>query len=355
MLLQPLPLDRDTTRMRVLRAKADTRVFSMATERRVAGLAPSSRQGPRYVERGGELVARPPYQADDVRLYGFFLAADATRLSELYERMFSEPSDGKERYVPAGPWVLVVVADIRRLASAASDHWLGHVSEREIAIWAPALDESRRRRPVWTVPYMFVDSGRALADGRETYGYPKQLGHITIDGPEARPHTIHLSTEGFTVFARDAAASPQRVLSICRPQRPENGSGRPSALSSGVPDLLQSVRRRLRGLTAAGALLQQMTTSRVPMVLLKQFRSCADSRLACYQAIVEVGHVPVTVRAGGLLPDDYTLELHDLESEPIERELGISSGSQRPHLAFWLDFDFLVENGTVLWRSPHVE
>jgi hypothetical protein len=55
-------------------------------------------------------------------------------------------------------------------------------------------------------------------------------------------------------------------------------------------------------------------------------------------------------RGGGLLPDDYRIHVEALDGEPISRELGISTLCT-PRLSFWLDFDFVVRLGHILWEA----
>ncbi|MEA2587457.1 MAG: hypothetical protein QOH66_384 [Actinomycetota bacterium] len=55
-------------------------------------------------------------------------------------------------------------------------------------------------------------------------------------------------------------------------------------------------------------------------------------------------------RGGGLLPVGYEVRFADLDGEPVHRELGIDL-EQKPRLAFWLEFDFTVPLGSILWES----
>jgi hypothetical protein len=58
------------------------------------------------------------------------------------------------------------------------------------------------------------------------------------------------------------------------------------------------------------------------------------------------------LRAGGMLPSDYEIEIEELDGEPICRELGLPRACT-PRLSFWLDFDFLVDLGEILWEAPN--
>ena len=108
------------------------------------------------------------------------------------------------------------------------------------------------------------------------------------------------------------------------------------ALSDVVPDLV---------------FFGHLVEMHAPMLLLKQFRDAHVPGAACYQALVLVDLKVLEFRDGGLLPDDYEVTIERLDGEPIARELGVAE-SGRPRIAFWLDFDFLVELGDILWEAP---
>ena len=59
------------------------------------------------------------------------------------------------------------------------------MSELEVSVWCLAADATAGSRLVWYLPYVFVDSGQAVASGREVYGYPKQIGLFEDDYPDA--------------------------------------------------------------------------------------------------------------------------------------------------------------------------
>jgi hypothetical protein len=97
-------------------------------------------------------------------------------------------------------------------------------------------------------------------------------------------------------------------------------------------------------------LAENLATRRVNMVLLKQFRDAVRPGAACYQAVVEVANTVTQFRQGGLLPQGYEVRFADLDGEPVRRDLGIVL-HQTPRVALWLEFDFLVHLGEILWEA----
>ena len=135
---------------------------------------------PPYVEHGGDISGRHPAQATNIRMFTFTIEASRQHIDEYCRRMFNEPSLGTQHWQAMGDYLLVNFIDIPSLRSAdPAEKWLGIVAERELAIWMPIVDV-RHHRMAWAIPYIFVDSDMALVGGRETYGFPKQLGKITM-------------------------------------------------------------------------------------------------------------------------------------------------------------------------------
>ena len=323
---------------------------------------------PRYVERGGELVTRQPFDARDVSLYVFVLRADRLLLELWCEQTFERPSAGIMRYVPIGGNVLLVLANIGELRSSGPpDDRLGRVSEQELGVWVPVFDRWRGRA-AWTLPYMFVDEPAVSAGGREIYGFPKQLAEVSVPAVDQDPTQFEVQAHCIDRFTPDAWIRKHLVV---RARRPGVGP-----LARDWPDLRSAIINLLGGGAAVGAglgrlqadlvarragvaaelepallFLCQLALGRVPVVLLKEFRDAADPRFACYQAIIEAPQTMLAFRGGGLLSGGWVVEIADLDGEPLVRELGLKAGPSNPGLAFWLDIDFRIERGRTLWEA----
>lgn len=322
---------------------------------------------PRYVERGGELVTRQPFDARDVSLYVFVLRADRLLLELLCDQTFERPSAGAMRYDPIGDNVLLVFVNVAELRSSGPpDDRLGRCTEQELGVWIPVFDRWRGRA-AWTLPYTFVDEPAVSAGGREIYGFPKQVAGVSVLALDRNPTRFEVRAHCIDRFAPDARVQEHLVV---RAQRPTD-----SALARNWPDLRTALANLLGGeaqlLAGLGRLqadlvarrtgiaaavepallfLSQLALGRVPVVLLKQFRDAADARFACYQAIIEAPQRLLAFRGGGLLRD-WEVEIADLDGEPLVRELGLKAGANDPGLAFWLDIDFRIERGRVLWEA----
>jgi hypothetical protein len=333
-----------------------------------AGPTPPVPGMPTYVERGGEISCRHPADCLDLRLYGFVLQADRDLLDEFCNRSFNRPSGGDQRWRAAGDHVLLNFVDIPTMGSTDPlDRWLGVCEEQEVAIWVPVVD-IHHGRMAWAIPYMFVDSGLALVGGRETYGFPKQLGSMTIPRDDKAPDRLSLRSVTLKTHAPDSIATSTEVVRVTRsgprsvldnPWNDPTDAARDlaglsndtlAAIIDRLSHPLGAMDHALGDAETAVMLAENLATRRVNMVLLKQFRDAVRPGAACYQAVVEVANTVTQFRQGGLLPQGYEVRFADLDGEPVRRDLGIVL-HQTPRVALWLEFDFLVHLGEILWEA----
>jgi hypothetical protein len=368
---------------------------------------------PDYVERGGRQVWRPPYTASGVRkdtasgatessgakLFGFVLDAEPTAIDELLERDFNEPAYGGVDYRCAHSSVIVIFAEIDRLASDdPRDERRGYLSEREVSVWCLAADVTAGNRLVWYLPYVFVDAGQAVASGREVYGYPKQIGFFEDEYPDKlenggkttvwAPAIDHFGTNAKAIPLPMLSADHQpaggpapadkfsklRELFTTRldisERAPFGPAPRPSGAITpvGVPPPGRATastvpawagRRVLDTLLGRGQIESADTLiaeliENPTLVFLKQFRDVSCPTKACYQAIVEA---PLAIHLStasyeALDEQAFTLEVADWDSHPIASDLGLQPGGLSPELAFRAEFEFDIQLGLEVWRAP---
>src|SRR5262245_42775921 len=169
---------------------------------------------PPYVDRGGELVFSVPYAARDALQFIFVLRADPRRLAATFARDFGTPSGGAVDVRPALGLVILAASRISAIKSVAPpDSELGGgISELEVAFLTVGIDV-RRGRPVVCVPYLFVDSGMAVAAGRELFGLPKQHGIIGIAGDDV-PERITVDALSIEQFDPQVPFTMHRVIDV---------------------------------------------------------------------------------------------------------------------------------------------
>ncbi len=338
------------------------------------------RRPPAYVEPGGEPLNRQPYAARGARLHAFVFDADAGALARLLDRHLNaprgmaSPPDPRRwgvdrlalaRFVPLAPAALLLAADLPDLSSLDPAEGLGRgrVAEIDVGLWVPfalvrGLGPLRFVESVgFFTPYLFVDDGWALTAGREVDGLHKLVAKNRLPrGPDDEAvyavETVVLDRFGPGEFAR-----PATLLEVRRA-----GGGARGALASEwgawgrARD--EALRRllpgdgaiTLPGLGLAVQALEAFARSEGRIVTLKQFRDVADPAAACYQAVCELPARVDAFRGAGLLGGDYTLSLRATASHPLGPELGLRDG-QAARAAFWLDLDFTLGSGRVLWQA----
>jgi hypothetical protein len=360
---------------------------------------------PDYVERGGRQVWRPPYTARGAELFGFVLEADRDAIDSLLDRDLVEPALGAVDYRCANDRIVVIFADVKRLASAHNiDQQRGYLSEREVSVWCLAADVTAGSRLVWYLPYVFVDSGQASASGREVYGYPKQIGSFEQTFPDdlARGGTTIVEALAISPFGANEKAVPRPMIMAerqaqkpddeavvqggkaaftglldlfragldIRDDRPFGPAARPSAAITPVtseppppsaPPLFPPwatrrvlSTRRGRGLAGDPGDLIVDLVANPTLVFLKQFRDASCPTKACYQAVVEAPLAidPLTAAYDELDPDLFQITLANWASHPIASELGVAPATQKPELAFRARLDFDIQLGLEVWRAP---
>ncbi len=351
---------------------------------------------PQYIEFGANPRYQPPFLVQGCRMYNFVLEADYDRLQALFSQCLNTPAGGAVDFWPVGlpglSYVMLNFVDMQRESSREAN--LGWVTEKECAIWMLGWDLQNRRFS-WFIPYIFVDSDAALIVGRQEYGFPKRLGWFTFPPKDEKPEAFSLETlvipqydpntqavrkplveirqtgEGkpeertrvFTSFAEMCGAAADRVfdghlLSLDHSQ--DKPATQETSRTSGGSVTL--VRREIEHLgneiEQAGEAIERRVLNigeelgfgSIPLVFLKQFRDAAYADRACYQAII-ASICKLTGFSSASFLGDYEITLFDYPSHPIRQNFGFPEGPLKPKLSFYLEYNFIVEPGSELWKA----
>jgi uncharacterized protein with NAD-binding domain and iron-sulfur cluster len=337
---------------------------------RVASASGGERAGatgglPLYVERGGDVVIPQPLSMRETTSYSFILPAKQERLGVLCDRVLNGPAGGAAHYVPAGPFVMLVCADIARGQAREAPHRkMGWLPERDVAFWVPVLAGKREGgtfsadRLVWLLAYVFADNTAAVSTGREIFGYPKAQATLTFPGDPGAGGAFSVDTLVIKRFGAESRAEIARLLTVANPKRgavPAGVNPWPS-IAEGFQELgarlLSGVLSRVErsvvpAATVAQRLLDGYRNRELKMVFLKQFRDAEDPARACYQAVIEAPAIVDTWRGGGSLPS-HRVTIERADSHPIVEELGLSGGTVESLFGMWLTYDFTAERGVVI-------
>lgn len=308
---------------------------------------------PDYVDGGNRIpVFRGPYRQRDAHIAAFLLPARSEALRALCDTYFDAPSNGAVKVSPLGPYILLLYAEMQIQSLDERDEAIGWMRETEVSFWMPVT--SRAGRAAWFLPYLFVDNPYAIAAGREVYGFPKTWGQFekpaNIQNPE-----FAVDVWGFAEFNAQSEGKVQRLLAT---RKSDHASNTPPDTWT-TWDAARSALIRLlfkdwqpQADDAGSAPWGEM--EKMPLMFLKQFRDAADSRKACYQAVIEAPAQLTTFHGGGFIDDTYTITCHPLASHPLAESLGLnadSSGALQALAAFWLRVDFTLGAGVEVWRA----
>jgi hypothetical protein len=323
---------------------------------------------PPFIARDGQLLATPPIEMSTT-LYLFLLDADWDRLRALVDRYLN--LGGPTVYRPLLPMVMLYCSYAR--SRPLSDP-IGWCPEKDFGFWVPVaagrLDNGvfvAERALVFT-PYLWVDSGVAMVGGREVYGFPKQLGTLTMPAAPSDPATFTIDTLVIPREGPDAECTERRILEVARLD------------ADGWEELRTLWQSGAHLLGAFGEILARFATGRgelpvldpafllgligqigrqLPMVFLKQFPDIVDGTRAAYQAIVEAPVKIVSGVEGGWLPGEYGVTLHRFDSHRVVENLGLrpadtdgDAARMKSLVHGWVKFDARVDAGSVIWQRP---
>jgi hypothetical protein len=316
-----------------------------------------------FIERGGDVVYAEPYLQTRARLFAFLVPADRQRIAALCNRYLNWT--GKYQFEPIVGHVALVFAGIDTTFSTDPRYiGRGTMSESDVSFWVPVRSSSPGAAPLsWFLPYVWVDNGIAMAAGREVYGFPKEVGALTIPPlppPGRAPSPLAVDTDVIEAFGAPPAVGPdgpravrRNVVSVV-----PGAAGTPPTMTGTIREALDGLLTRVLSDRADDAainwLLAAMKAS-VPMLFLKQFRDVGDGRRACYKALVQASSVPSNLRGGGILPGTFDVTIRGYASHPIVRDLGLGNDPREATIhgcaGFFVDFDFLMERGVELFRA----
>jgi hypothetical protein len=313
---------------------------------------------PTFREVGSKKTFRAPYQASGIRFYGFFLSADPTQLADLCKTALGSP--GPIQYRPVSPFVMLSFTEIAKIASTTEpDASQGFVPERESALWVLTVAEKKElgvlevaQHLAFYIPYIFVDSPNALLTGREVEGFPKEMAEVDVADP------ARMSAKAWA-FPRYAPTTEVTLLPVAAATRNDPAEPEPAVLWNSVAELVEGLEKELfagevpviPGITLLLSVVEAIMKCEVSLVFLKQLRDVTDSTKACYQAIVEAPIRVTEFRSASLLPGTYAIDLASFDSHPIVAQLGLDPASMQSVQGFFVDFDFLLEQGNVVWNS----
>ena len=319
---------------------------------------------PNYVVRPGEPSRQPPFACIGMQLYGFYVEGDRKTIQEkMIDPVLNAPRGDKHtHYQTISDFVMVTYSFTDKCVSTEMpDKDFGYVPEYCWTVWVPLLLVKEEfgihvaQRLVMSPAFIQVDNEWSLVAGREVYGFPKNLGPLTIPLKGEDPALFSNSSLAIDKLGADKKAHTQELMRIERTKKLSAGA----EVWEDIEDAIKAVAGFLHkdgglpvpGFSLVADLLHLAKHREVPAVFLKQFRDALHGGQACYQAVIEAGCEITGFHGGGLLDGEYLMTAADFQSIPIASSLGLDPAGVTCQFPFWANIDFIVEDVKEVWKA----
>ena len=291
-----------------------------------------------------------------VQAFGFEGRLDA--IDRMLDRYLNAgAADGLE-YRAVAPLAVVTFLQARLTSGPPSTPY-GWLPDVECSLWVPVASvyQGKVRSVAWFMPWVWVNTAAAMQTGYCVWGYAKSIGSCDIPAAGATGGSYVLSTTVFDTIAPQTEGVVRPLIRVSG--REETLLDRIEHGLEGIAEAFGTAERAFSGWISGRArpsfgladeLLGELFRLEVPVVNLKQFRDCADSARACYQAIVESTCTPSNLKLRSL-PGAWQLDVHPCQSHPLCDELGLDPGGADAFFAAEVDMDFSADLGREVWRA----
>jgi hypothetical protein len=252
---------------------------------------------------------------------------------------------------------LLAFQQVTRASSQSPTNDIGGLPDNEVAFFIPLLQlGGRLPKLAFWLPYLFINQPLGMTMGREVWGYTKTMATVQLPTEPGATAPFEVRTSLFDRFGHNENGKDDAFILSVTDRCGTSATSAPARSWSSVSALLRSWAPGL------AALLPDAGESFANLVNLKQFRDIADSRRACYQALVECPMAP-TLRGPIELLDtsNLVLTLRVCESHSIVEHLGLvtkpgPAGCYQTVVAdvpqgFRLKMDFVALHGRPLWEQ----
>ncbi|MEZ5680874.1 MAG: hypothetical protein R3E14_06205 [Erythrobacter sp.] len=319
---------------------------------------------PEYVVRPGEPSRKPPFACVGMQLYGFYVEGDRKTIQEkMIDPVLNAPrGTTHEHYRTFTDFILVTYSYTDKCESTElPDKNFGYVPEYCWTVWVPLLVVKEEfglhvaQRLVMSPAFIQVDNEWSLVAGREVYGFPKNLGPITMPLAGDDPALFSNSTLALKNYGADNEALTEELMRIERTRKLSTAAAAWDDLEEAIRAVAGFLHKKdglpIPGFHLAIDLLHLAKHREVPAAFLKQFRDALHGESACYQAVIESGCEINSFNGGGLLDGEYVMTVADYDSIPIASSLGLDPAGVPCQFPFWANIGFVVEDVKEVWKA----
>jgi hypothetical protein len=308
---------------------------------------------PDFVDLPGNIIPHIPYVSANALMQGGFVAGDRGKIQAMVDQVLNAPSGGRLSFTAVTNLVLVSALYCPHLTSSfPPDRARGFAAESDVGFWVLVLGGPVDNIAAWSMRwlpiYLFVDTGVAMASGREVFGFPKSLGAVTRAGTDDKDGRVSVSTLLYRHFGPEQKAEMAPLFALVKGQGASS-----SGVFAGLDHFLTHVANAMVGgfetivheaLDLTGFKLPMVG---LPCIFLKQFRDATAQGKACYQAVIEANIAATTIHDFGILDGDYQVAIQPAANYPMADDMGLAP-VQDLLFPFWLRQDFTMGFGTAI-------
>lgn len=323
---------------------------------------------PKFRERGigyerYETSLPGPYQQDSSTMAGYVFEADFYAVQGVIQHYLKDDPD--YHYV-ALPFVVLTMVNIPKVYLADNPQ-LGDMHEIDGGYQIACIRVHRRSGSIdlsLFMPYLWVDTGTAMATGREVLGFRKDVG-VSFAPPSTQVETA-ADLDRIEGWVTEHFGDRQKLGYLMKLEAAELGVDPRSAIPKAswqdwrnalwplVEDSLPRLARAVSevqsgriGHADLKTLLLSSSLSNPNISFLKQFRDSHNGDRACYQETLSVAST-VTNLTLLKLGSGEKVRIANFASHPIASELGLlrfaePDGTYRARLSYLCSFELNVE------------
>jgi hypothetical protein len=304
---------------------------------------------PPYLNLPGSLTFAPPFSFRGVNQQVFLLRASYERLISVTDRWLNAVPNSEYRFVPLLPFVLCSPVWIDRIISPSWPGGWMHESEIDFAYFVACFRNGQLDHIAMAIPYLIVDNGRAVAEGREIYGYRKVYGEMDYVAGTWQPGAA--STGVFKTSLPDEEWQQAEVARIITPP----------GYAAAVRDATWEDIHAIEGLVASTLvvdiglaiehLIALFRSQSLTNAYVLQVRDVQYPASAGYQALIEAPMQITNLVSFRFLPDGFAVKLTDFPSYPLISDLGIEVDGNNiaaSVLSYQTFYDAVLQPGNVL-------
>ncbi|QFU21856.1 NAD(P)-binding protein [Shewanella eurypsychrophilus] len=309
---------------------------------------------PDFIYPPGSMLMHSPLVLNKADMYGFFMKGKQANLQKSIDTCLNQVAGSTMYFKVLSPYILTSFTRVEKAYSAyPEDRDKGWIQETDIITWIMvgrqnSADSDDISHVYFHPLYTFVNDSMALINGRELFGYPKNMCEYEMPQPGEPLTKLSLSAKSFKEFSPETELAMHPLLTVDCEAKEEDQLTTLEAITK-TWQLFKDQTDFIPELDRLGEdqLFSLLFKPAIDQIFLKQLPDSAGQK-AVYQAITASPATVKQVHSLSLLENDLIATVFDNASFPLKESLGVELGEQNVLLPYHVNFDFEVPQGEVL-------